>query len=817
MPTDLDASPDAAATSFAHPQETFDASLTRAAQRLMDLGGVSDVRVLHNGRVITGIAGDRQRVYVQYSHADATILDGECSCGELSPCVHIAAVVMSAATLASERSTDNRPRDAGTVPRPSDGAVHGRESLRQFLAYLIEPDAEGFRLSVWVAQSVAGSAGIEPGAHPFAARTADGGKNYPRYVDSRDRAILDILPSRLDSPWQFTGAHGFEVLQRLLETQRAFWRTLPVDTPPQGPAMSEGTAPPRLAARTTSEHRQSPRGTPAQHRQPPRGAPMPNRRALRAGAARPAHFAWRILANGDQCLTGEPHGDAAATPSDSGLDAGSFEWLLHVDPPVYIDTSTGLCGPLDLPYPAEVLRHYWRRATIDPAEVAAILAELADDSRATRFPRPHRLAVEPRALSSVRARLVLSAGPSVRVQFLYNDMLVASAPPQHAEQISRQFVEPDLPQAGGQPSQQLAEPLSPPPAVHDSAPPTAHASPPPAAHASPPPAAHASPPLAARASISRSGDARTEAVVRHRDGNTVHEIKRDAELERQLRAQLDECLPDTPREAGAWLTFMMHGVPALQALGWQIAVQPDFPYRIATAEEWYVDVQSHRATPANEPGMAPATARARTPHGTSDTREWFDLRLGVRVDGSLRQPLAGLGSTICKAPRVAWPSASTTRSTCSPANTSWWVWRTAAFYPYLSPAFNALPTPWWNCTISTVRTNGRRSPCPPRKPAGWRNSPAGPMRPCCAPTSRDCSGPSTHSTASRASNPWRRRRSAKSLCAGTNRRVWAGCSSCDASASAASSPTTWASARTVQTLAHLAVEKHARAACESPR
>ena len=83
-----------------------------------------------------------------------------------------------------------------------------------------------------------------------------------------------------------------------------------------------------------------------------------------------------------------------------------------------------------------------------------------------------------------------------------------------------------------------------------------------------------------------SGTLRTEESVRQWDGEVVHEIARDLDVERQLRAQLQRFL-NTPRDGAAWLAFMMNGVPALQALGWQIIVHPDFPYRIAAAEDWY--------------------------------------------------------------------------------------------------------------------------------------------------------------------------------------------------------------------------------------
>ena len=98
MPIDFEASHDAAAPN-AQLQRIFDAPLRRAAQQLIDLGAVSDVRVLQNGRVVTGIAGDKQRVYIQYPRAGAATIEGECSCGEPSPCVHVAAVAMAGAKI----------------------------------------------------------------------------------------------------------------------------------------------------------------------------------------------------------------------------------------------------------------------------------------------------------------------------------------------------------------------------------------------------------------------------------------------------------------------------------------------------------------------------------------------------------------------------------------------------------------------------------------------------------------------------------------------------------------------------------------------
>jgi len=489
MPIDSDASYDAAAAPLAQLHRIFDGPLHRAAQQLIDLGGVSDVRVLQNGRVVTGIAGDRQRVYVQYQRAGALTIEGECSCGEPSPCVHVAAVVMTAAKILDATATDHRRTDkdpsTGThpSPRPQESALPRSVPLRQSLCYLIEPAAvRGFQLSAWVTQTLAGSGHIQPGACPFAPRIPDGSKDYPRYVDARDREILDVLTAQqFDGPWDLTGAAGFDVLQRALATGRAFWRSL------------QGSA-------------------------------------LRGASARGVLFTWQALPNGDQRLSCE---------SPEALD-----FLLELEPPVYIDTASGNCGPLDLPYPADLLRRYWNRPAIDPAEVSVLNANLAREPRADGFPRLREMTVEDQPLSSLRPRLVLSAAPAATLHFIYNGMAVDS------------------------------------------------------------------------------DSLRTEhPAVRRRDGDVVYQITRDSEFERQLHAQLDRFLTGTPRSGEAWLTFMMNGVPALRTLGWEITVDPEFPYRIAVADDWYADLQTTRPTGSN-------SAR-----GARQSREWFDLRLGVMVEG----------------------------------------------------------------------------------------------------------------------------------------------------------------------------------------
>ena len=189
---------------------------------------------------------------------------------------------------------------------PPESALQRSAPLRQSLRYLIEPnDFRGFQLSAWVTQSLPGSGDIQAGTCPFAPRIPDGSKDYPRYVDARDREILDALTARhFDGPWDLTGAAGFDVLQRGLATGRTFWRSL------QG-------------------------------------------RVLRGAGARGVRFAWQALPNGDQRLS-------CATPE-------ALDFLLELEPAVYVDAASGNCGPLQLPYPVDLLRQYWNRPAIDPA------------------------------------------------------------------------------------------------------------------------------------------------------------------------------------------------------------------------------------------------------------------------------------------------------------------------------------------------------------------------------------------------------------------------------------------------------------------
>jgi superfamily II DNA or RNA helicase len=500
MLKDNDAASDAAAAPLTRLRKLFEASLYTAAERLVDAGCVFDVRILQSGRVVTGIAGTdtraidqtvKHRVYVQYRSMDdrstnSPSIEGECSCGERAPCVHVAAVSIAAAKCLSDHRDDGVPlprppkQVAPIVPTALKVPTTLNDPTQQRLCYVLQaPGVEeigrnavdGFRLSVWVAQT--GAARQFQPARPYVLRTPDGNGQYPRYVDAQDREILKALTARhIDGAWPLRDAAGFELLRQTVGTGRARW--------------------------------QSPQG-----------------QALRSGAVRHVPFAWHALPNGDQRLECET--------------SGSLHIVLDVDPAIYVDTTTNECGPVQLPYPVDVLRQYWNQA-LTPKQVDAVNERIARHTHCAAFPKPRAMLVQSQALSSLRATLVLSADLEATLHFVYNGMVIDGRTLLHAE-----------------------------------------------------------------------------PTVRHLNGDRVYEIERDHETERTLRAQLDAALgaqldADT-RNDQAWLAFMMNGVPALQAMGWEIIADERFPYRIAAANDWYADLHANRR------------------------QDWFDLQLGVMVDG----------------------------------------------------------------------------------------------------------------------------------------------------------------------------------------
>jgi superfamily II DNA or RNA helicase len=97
--------------------------------------------------------------------------------------------------------------------------------------------------------------------------------------------------------------------------------------------------------------------------------------------------------------------------------------------------------------------------------------------------------------------------------------------------------------------------------------------------------------------------------IRQMSQGVLHEIDRDRSTEQRLRDRLAQALPDTAANREVWLAFMLTGVAMLRAEGWEIDIDARFPYRVTEADDWYADLD------------------------TDSRSGWFNLRLGVLVDG----------------------------------------------------------------------------------------------------------------------------------------------------------------------------------------
>ena len=121
------------------------------------------------------------------------------------------------------------------------------------------------------------------------------------------------------------------------------------------------------------------------------------------------------------------------------------------------------------------------------------------------------------------------------------------------------------------------------------------------------------------------GRASKDLLVRQPGAATLR-IERDGIAEARLRQRLvdaglqvalrqSEALANHPGEhfelpnEAAWLQFVQHLVPQLRRDGWHIQMHPEFQYNLAQIDDWYADVEETRE------------------------RDWFDLELGIEVDG----------------------------------------------------------------------------------------------------------------------------------------------------------------------------------------
>lgn len=151
------------------------------------------------------------------------------------------------------------------------------------------------------------------------------------------------------------------------------------------------------------------------------------------------------------------------------------------------------------------------------------------------------------------------------------------------------------------------------------------------------------------------GKARPDQRVRETKGAQVRSIARQPDAEQALRQRMkdlgfrpalrqSQALPKDSAEMfelaneAAWLQFSQAHLQALREEGWQIILQPGFAYDLTPVEAWYVDVDE------------------------SPEHSWFDLELGIIVEGERISLLPVLLGLIRRNPALLSPQALSQRA-----------------------------------------------------------------------------------------------------------------------------------------------------------
>ncbi|QXI49503.1 DEAD/DEAH box helicase [Pseudomonas anuradhapurensis] len=138
-------------------------------------------------------------------------------------------------------------------------------------------------------------------------------------------------------------------------------------------------------------------------------------------------------------------------------------------------------------------------------------------------------------------------------------------------------------------------------------------------------------------------------------GDTSQRIRRQPQAEQALRKVLrdlgfkpatrqSKALPDSAGEMlqlpddEAWLRFARAGLPRLREAGWDIDIQRDFAFNLQEVDDWYASIDE-------APG-----------------HEWFDLELGIVVDGQRHSLLPIVLQLLRSNPELLRPSELARRS-----------------------------------------------------------------------------------------------------------------------------------------------------------
>ena len=286
-------------------------------------------------------------------------------------------------------------------------------------------------------------------------------------------------------------------------------------------------------------------------------------RALQSGPAIPVPLTWQRNPHDQQCIAFE-------------LPAGLLS--LPTWPTLYVDAAQSLIGELDFGLPEPLARQLIAAPPLNEADALVVRQRLSSLGKAQGVDMPLPEAAGPELTAPPTARLHLMLG-----RLRHHSMSSMTDDVALAELF---FDYPGLPPVAGV--------------------------------ATPPPLMHLEIDGAVRA-IAR--DMETEAAVWRQLQDEGLDSQR-LRLPNYLRIDsLNDALMPLQQNATGWLPILTEGIPALEAAGVVVTIADNFPFRVASSDDWYVDVEEERGG------------------------DWFNLDLGVMIDGervSLVPPLVRL-------------------------------------------------------------------------------------------------------------------------------------------------------------------------------
>ncbi len=154
--------------------------------------------------------------------------------------------------------------------------------------------------------------------------------------------------------------------------------------------------------------------------------------------------------------------------------------------------------------------------------------------------------------------------------------------------------------------------------------------------------------LAFRYGESLASDQGAEAIL-VLNGTETQRIQRKPTAEKALRKALTKLgfkkvnrkTRALPQSAGemfelpvdeAWLAFVENHLPALREAGWEVIITPGFYYDVETVDHWYADIEE------------------------SPVHDWFDLELGIKVNGERHSLLPIVLDLMRRQPKLLEPA-----------------------------------------------------------------------------------------------------------------------------------------------------------------